>query len=87
MMDNEIDKTGEPQMEMAEHIKRFGTSAKGKTESFDQLTKQFADRMSGLGWKEAWMLRLEALGLRSRLPRGFNMAPMRVINYVQRKGV
>jgi hypothetical protein len=83
MIDNEIDKTREAQMEIAEHIKRFGTSAKGKTESFDQLAKQFADRMLGLGWKVAWALRLEALGHKTRLPRGF----IRVINYVHRKGL
>lgn len=44
---------------MAEHIRHFGTSAKGKTESFDQLAKRQAERKSGLGWKEAWMLHLE----------------------------
>lgn len=87
MMDNKKEKAGEPQMDMAEHIKRFGTSAKGKTDSFDQLAKQFADRKSGVGWKESWMLRLEALKHRTRLPRGFKMAPMRVIDYDQRKGV
>ncbi|MCO8310910.1 hypothetical protein [Pseudomonas mandelii] len=30
-----------------------------------------ADRKSGLGWKEAWTIRLETLGHKSRLPRGF----------------
>ncbi|NWD57140.1 hypothetical protein HX878_20630 [Pseudomonas veronii] len=72
---------------MAEHIRHFGTSAKGKTESFDQLAKRHAERKAGLGWKEAWMLRLEMLGQKTRLPRGFKMVPMRVINYVQCKGV
>lgn len=37
---------------MAEHIKRFGTTAKGKTETFDKLAKGLADRRTGLGWKE-----------------------------------
>ncbi|TES71924.1 hypothetical protein [Pseudomonas syringae group genomosp. 3] len=37
---------------MAEHIKRFGTTAEGKTETFDKLAKGLADRKSGLGWKE-----------------------------------
>jgi hypothetical protein len=57
---------------MAEHIKRFGTSAKGKTDSFDKLAKHLTDTESGMGWREAWTLRLEILGDKNRLPRGFN---------------
>ncbi|MFL1449425.1 hypothetical protein ACI77O_13590 [Pseudomonas tritici] len=72
---------------MADHIKHFGTTAEGKTDTFDKLAKLLPDRQSGLGWKEAWMLRLETLGHKTRLPRGFKMVPMRAINYVQRKGV
>ena len=72
---------------MAEHIRHFGTSAKGITESFDQLAKRHTERKSGLGWKEAWMFRLEMLGHETRLPRGFKMVPMRVINYGQGKAV
>lgn len=56
---------------MAEHIKRFGTTAEGKTETFDKLAKVLASK-SGLGWKEAWSLRLKTLGHKNRLPRGFN---------------
>ncbi|MGN9498480.1 hypothetical protein B1F69_04500 [Pseudomonas syringae] len=59
-------------LDVAEHIKRFGTTAKGKTESFDKLTKHLADRQSGLGWQDAWTLRLRDLGVKNRLPRGFN---------------
>jgi hypothetical protein len=57
---------------MAEHIKRFGTTAQGKTETFDKLAKDLADSKSGLGWKEAWSLRLKTLGHKNRLTRGFN---------------
>ncbi|MGE8063799.1 hypothetical protein [Pseudomonas sp. NPDC089569] len=51
--------------------------AKGKTEFFDKLTKQLADRRSGLGWKDAWALRLGDLGEKNRLPRGFNAKNLR----------
>ncbi|WP_122378216.1 hypothetical protein [Pseudomonas cannabina] len=61
---------------MAEHIKRFGTTAKGKTESLDKLTKHLADRQSGLGWQDAWTLRLRDMGVKNRLPRGFKAKPL-----------
>lgn len=59
------------QLELAEHIGRFGTTAKGKTQPF---TKQFAHRASGMGWREAWTSRLATQGHKSRLPRGFKMS-------------
>ncbi|MFK4131960.1 hypothetical protein ACI2KR_06650 [Pseudomonas luteola] len=74
-MDNETDNGGAPQLTLAEHIKRFGTSAKGKTGSFETLAKQLTDIKSGLSWKEAWMLYLQMLGHKNRLPRGFNGQP------------
>lgn len=49
------------------------TTAQGKTEFFEQLTKHLADRQSGLGWKDAWTLRLGDLGEKNRLPRGFSV--------------
>ncbi len=45
--------------------------AKGKTEFFDNLTIHLAERQLGLGWKDAWALRLSDLGGKNRLPRGF----------------
>lgn len=51
--------------------------AKGKTELFYKLTKQLADRRSGLGWRDAWALRLGDLGEKNRLPRGFNDKKLR----------
>nr|UVN18052.1 hypothetical protein pPsy0462a_00019 [Pseudomonas syringae] len=50
---------------------------KGKTEFFDKLTEHFAYRQSGLGWKDAWVLRLGELGVKNRLPRGFNAKQLR----------
>jgi hypothetical protein len=63
--------------QLAEHTKSFGNptacTAKGKTEFFDKLNKHLTDKKSGLGWKEAWTLRLETLGQKNRLPRGFKV--------------
>ncbi|WP_162880330.1 hypothetical protein [Pseudomonas coronafaciens] len=67
----------EDSLAFSEHIKRFGTTAKGKTEFFDKLTEHFAYRQSGLGWKDAWVLRLGELGVKNRLPRGFNAKQLR----------
>lgn len=46
--------------------------AKGKTELFAKLTQELAQRRIGLGWKDAWALRLSDLGGKCRLPRAFN---------------
>jgi hypothetical protein len=45
--------------------------AKGKTEFSGKLTKHLRERRVGLSWKEAWALRLNDLGGKNRLPRGF----------------
>lgn len=37
--------------------------------------------------QKLWVARLVSLSEQNRLPRGFKMAPMRVINYVQAKTV
>jgi len=51
--------------------------AQGKTEFFGKITKHLAERQAGLGWKDAWMLRLSDLGGKNRLPRGFNSKNLR----------
>jgi hypothetical protein len=52
-------------------------TAKGRTESFDNLRQHLADRQIGLAWKDAWALRLSDLGGNNRLPRGFNATNLR----------
>lgn len=51
--------------------------AKGKTQAFDKIREQLAERKAGLTWKEAWELRLSDLGGKNRLPRGFNAENLR----------
>lgn len=59
------------QLKLVEHIERFRTNSKGKSEAYDQLATKLAHNVSGLGWKQAWQLRLAMLGHKCRLPRRF----------------
>lgn len=51
--------------------------AKGKTQSFDKLRNNLAERQAGLSWKDAWALRLSDQSGDNLLPRGFNAKNLR----------
>lgn len=74
MMNDDKSEVWVREEQIADHFSDFGTptTARGKTEFFEELTKQLAVRQSGLSWKDAWTLRLRDLGKKNRLPRGFN---------------
>jgi hypothetical protein len=88
-MSNDADNVWVTKEQLDEHCQKYGQPngvtdigmepaiARGKTEFFGKLTKQLAERHAGLGWKDAWALRLSDLGEKNRLPRGFNAKNLR----------
>lgn len=70
---------------MAEHVRRFGTTANGKSESFTSISLMPSQVQTGMydtspeprgKHKQFWVMRLRKLPGRNRLPRGFTSAQM-----------
>lgn len=70
---------------MAKHIRRFGTTANGKSESFTSISLMPSQVLMGIydtspeprgKHKQFWVMRLRKLPGRNRLPCGFSSAPL-----------
>ncbi|MFP3852399.1 hypothetical protein [Pseudomonas sp. W5-01] len=70
---------------MAEHIRRFGTTANGKSESFTSISLMPSQVQIGIydtspeprgKHKQFWVMRLRKIPGRNRLPRGFTNAQL-----------